>query len=233
VIEITEKLRALRSEVARAAHAANRNPDSVTIVAVSKGHPVEAIRAARAAGLTDFGENYVQEALPKIAALGEGPTWHFTGALQANKTRAVAENFQWVQTVTSPHLAERLSRQRPHGAGALQVCIQLKPQAIGAEAASRGGVAGEQVLVLARAIRALPGLRLRGLMFMPHPDLPPGGLHAEFERARGVFDALRREWPDLDTLSMGMSGDFAGAIAAGSTLIRIGTGLFGPRATAQ
>jgi pyridoxal phosphate enzyme (YggS family) len=231
-MEITEKLRALRGEVARAAHAANRTPDCVTIVAVSKGHTVEAIGAAREAGLADFGENYVQEALPKISALGRGPTWHFIGALQANKTRAVAENFQWVQTVTSPHLAERLSRQRPHFAGALQVCIQLRPQA-GGGAAARAGVAGEDVAGLARAVRALPGLRLRGLMFMPQADLPTGALRAEFERARGVFDALRREWPDVDTLSMGMSGDFAGAIAAGSTLIRIGTGLFGPRATAQ
>jgi pyridoxal phosphate enzyme (YggS family) len=204
----------------------------VTIVAVSKGHPVEAVRAAWAAGLKDFGENYLQEALPKIALAGDGPRWHFIGALQSNKTRQVAEHFQWVQTITSLHLAERLSRQRAHYAGELQVCIQLRPIAGRAEASDRRGVTEEELPPLADAIGALPRLRLRGLMFMPHADLAPGELRAEFSRVRKAYDRLRSAHPDVDTLSMGMSGDFAEAIAAGSTLIRIGTGLFGPRTAA-
>jgi PLP dependent protein len=232
-MEITEKLRALRAHIAHVAQTVNRTPDCVTIVAVSKGHAVEAIRAARSAGLLHFGENYVREALPKISALGDGPTWHFIGVLQANKTRPVAENFQWVQTVTSLHLAERLSGQRPHHAGDLQVCIQLGPQEAATATSARSGIGASAVPALARDIALLPRLRLRGLMFMPHADLSPEGLRSEFGRAHGVFKALRRDYPDVDTLSMGMSGDFTEAIAAGSTLIRIGTGIFGPRATAQ
>ena len=149
MIEITEKLKALRAEVARAAQAANRTPDCVTIVAVSKGHPVQVVSAALAAGLREFGENYLQEALPKMASAGDGPCWHFIGALQANKTRQVAEHFQWVQTVTSLHLAQRLSRQRPHYAGDLQVCIQVRPIAGLAEGPGRRGVSAEELTALA------------------------------------------------------------------------------------
>lgn len=232
-MEITEKLRGLQAGISRAAQASNRTPDCVTVVAVSKGHSIAALQAAWTAGLRQFGENYVQEALPKIAALDDGPTWHFIGRLQANKTRAIAEGFHWAHTLTTTHIAERLSRQRPRYAADLQVCIQLSPRRTAVETAARSGVDATDVLNLARAVRALPRLRLRGIMFMPAADLELAALEAEFNRARGIFTSLRQEWPDLDTLSMGMSGDFAEAIAAGSTLIRIGTGIFGPRATAQ
>jgi pyridoxal phosphate enzyme (YggS family) len=221
---ITEKLAALRERVCQAARFAHRDPQSVTIVAVSKAHPRATIGAAWHAGLRDFGENYLQEALPKVTELADA-TWHFIGSIQANKTRALAENFQWVQTVTTPRVAERLSRQRPFYAGDLQVCLQLQPE----PARGRGGVAASEVAALAGAVAGLPRLRLRGLMFMPRFDLAPEPLAAEFRRVRGVFDSLRSVHPGLDTLSMGMSADLEAAIVAGSTMVRVGTALFGER----
>lgn len=232
VIAITEKLADLRGRIARAASAAGRDPAAVTVVAVSKAHPAGAVRAARRAGLADFGENYVQEAVAKITSLrAEGCTWHFIGALQANKTRPVAEHFDWAQTVASARVAERLARQRAHYAGDLQVCLQLQPE----PAAGRGGVAEAGLADLAAAVAGQPRLKLRGLMFMPLPGLGPGALRAEFRRARAAFDALRAAGHDVDTLSMGMSDDMEMAIAEGSTMVRIGTALFGARApgTAQ
>jgi hypothetical protein len=229
VMEITEKLGRLRERIDRAAQTANRDPRSVTIVAVSKGQPVTSIAAAVRAGQRCFGENYLREALPKVTALREdagGPLdWHFIGALQANKTRAIAETFGWAQTVTSLHVAERLSRQRPPDAGDLQVCVQLRP----AGGPARAGVPEADVVALAAAIANMPRLKLRGLMFMPLPGLAAAELQAEFERAYGVFEGLRRQGLAVDTLSMGMSADLEPAIAAGSTLVRIGTALFGAR----
>jgi pyridoxal phosphate enzyme (YggS family) len=221
---ITEKLAALRERVHQAARAAHREPQSVTIVAVSKAHPRATVEAAWHAGLRDFGENYLQEALPKVTELTDA-TWHFIGSVQANKTRALAENFRWVQTVTTLRIAERLSRQRPFYAGDLQVCLQLQPE----PARERGGVAAAEVAALAGAVAGLPRLRLRGLMFMPSFDLTAAALAAEFRRACSVFDSLRSVHPDIDTLSMGMSADLEAAIGAGSTMVRVGTALFGER----
>jgi hypothetical protein len=225
VTTITEKLADLRERIARAAHAAGRDPQSVTVVAVTKTHPPAAIAAAWRAGLRDFAENYLQEALPKITELDDGLTWHFIGAVQANKTRPLAEHFDWVQTVSSAHIAERLSRQRPFHAGDLQVCIQVQPQPAG----GRGGVPAAEVAALATVIAGLPRLKLRGLMFMPRFDLPPEALRAEFLRVRSLFETLRSGGHGVDTLSMGMSADLEAAIGAGSTMVRIGTALFGER----
>lgn len=224
-MDITEKLAALRERVARAAGVAHRLPASVTIVAVSKGHPLETVRAALGAGLVDFGENYVQEAVAKITSLKEGLAWHYIGGIQANKTKAIAENFQWAQTVANPATAERLSRQRPYWAGDLQVCLQVQPE----PAAARGGVPAAEIPALVARVAALPRLRLRGLMFMPLPDLGENGLRAEFRRVRRLFEELGATGLDLDTLSMGMSDDLEIAIEEGSTMVRVGTALFGAR----
>lgn len=225
VMAITEKLVVLRGRIATAARLAGRALASVTVVAVSKTQPPEAIHAAHEAGIGDFGENYVQEAVAKITSLEDGMTWHFIGGIQANKTRAIAENFAWAQTVANLQVAARLSRQRPYYAGDLQVCLQVLP----AGAAQRGGVPGAGLAGLAAEVAGLPRLKLRGLMFMPLPGLPEAALRGEFRRVRGLFDELRAAGHDLDTLSMGMSGDLELAIAEGSTMVRIGTALFGAR----
>jgi hypothetical protein len=225
VMDITEKLAALRERIARAAGVANRPAASVTIVAVSKTHPIETIRAAHGAGLTDFGENYVQEAVAKITEFAEGVTWHYIGGIQANKTRAIAENFQWAQTVASAHVAERLSRQRPFYAGDLQLCLQVRPE----PAAGRAGIAAAELPALAAQIAGLPRLKLRGLMCMPLAALGEAGLRAEFRRVRQLFEDLRGQGHEVDTLSMGMTEDLEIAIEEGSTMVRVGTALFGAR----
>lgn len=201
----------------------------MTLVAVGKTHPAAALLEVHAAGLRDFGESYVQEALGKIAELRDGFTWHFIGTIQSNKTKPIAENFQWVQTVASVHVAQRLSRQRPWFAGDLQVCLQLAP----GPAASRGGVPAGELAALAAEVAGLPRLKLRGLMFMPLPGLDRDMLRAAFCQAREQFERLRAEGHVIDTLSMGMSDDLAIAIAEGSTMVRVGTALFGPRPVAQ
>ncbi len=225
VTAITEKLALLRERVARAARVADRPAASVTIVAVSKTQPVETIRAAHEAGLADFGENYVQEAVPKITSVKDDVTWHFIGGIQANKTRAIAEHFHWAQTVASAAVAERLSGQRPFYAGDLQVCLQIRPE----PASGRSGLAATDAAALAARIAELPRLKLRGLMFMPLAGLAENALRAEYRRVRRLFDELRARGHDLDTLSMGMSEDLEIAIAEGSTMVRIGTALFGAR----
>lgn len=222
---ITENLAILRQRVAHAAALAPRPPANVTIVAVTKTHSAEVVRAAWQAGLVDFGENYVQEAVAKITQLETGLTWHFIGSIQANKTRAIAENFQWVQTVASVEVATRLSKQRPFYAGDLQVCMQIRPE----PASGRGGLPAAEASTLAARIAGLPRLRLRGLMFMPLPALGDEALRAEFRRVRRLFEELRALGHELDTLSMGMSDDLEPAIAEGSTMVRIGTALFGAR----
>lgn len=229
VMDITEKLAALRERIASAAGVANRAPASVTIVAASKAQPIEAILAARGGGLRDFGENYVQEAVAKITSVTDGMTWHFIGAIQSNKTKAIAEHFQWAQTVANKHIAERLSRQRPYYAGELQICLQLRPE----PASGRAGVPADELPELAAQVSGMPRLKLRGLMCMPQPELGDAALRAEFSRARRLFDELRSRGHDIDTLSMGMSADLEIAIAEGSTMVRVGTALFGPRAGAR
>lgn len=223
---ITDHLAGIRARVAAAEAAAGRAPGAVTLVGVSKGHPATAVRGGIQAGLVHYGENYLQEALPKIAAIGRDVAWHFIGRIQSNKTREIAENFSWDQTVTSVRIAERLAAQRPHYGEPLQVCIQVAPAG---GSGQRGGCARDGVPALARHIVGLTRLRLRGLMLLPHAGLDAGALRVEYRTARTLLEQLRSEGHALDTLSMGMSDDFELAIAEGSTMIRIGTALFGKR----
>jgi pyridoxal phosphate enzyme (YggS family) len=223
VTEITDHLAQIVERVARAATQSGRSPESVTIVAVSKRQTATAIMSAYRAGLTHFGESYVQEALPKMDSLSGLPlTWHFVGKLQTNKTRQVAERFAWVHTVDRLRLAERLSEQRPAFAAPLNVLIQVNQ---GGES-QKGGAAPSDVPDLARAIGKLPRLALRGLMTLPPQSGTPARWFAELAALRA---ALADEGVALDTLSMGMSADFVEAIAAGATLVRIGAAIFGAR----
>jgi len=201
-------------------------PRPVTVVAVSKLKPVDAIREAFGAGCRDFGENYVQEALPKIAALRDlAITWHYIGHLQTNKARDVAERFDWVHGIDRPKAAAALSKARPAGRGPLQACIQVN---ISAED-TKGGVAPGEALALAREVAALPGLRLRGLMGMASPTADARMQRTQFATLRRAFEAVVAGGIALDTLSMGMSQDFESALAEGATLVRIGTAIFGER----
>jgi len=223
---LTANLYALQQEIAASAQAADRSEDSVTLIAVSKGQPAEALRAAAALGLRNFGESYLQEALPKIEQLRTlSLSWHFIGRIQANKTRAIAEQFDWVHGIDRLQVAERLSAQRPHFAPPLQACIQVN---IDAEA-GKAGVEPAAAESLAIALRDLPRLRLRGLMCI----LPEGRGAAANRRSFAALQALQRRLNaaglGLDTLSMGMSSDFREAVIEGATLIRVGTALFGPR----
>ena len=216
----------VQTRIAGAAREVGRSVDSVTLLAVSKGQSAAAIDSAARAGVENFGENFLQECLPKIAALaGRELTWHFIGRLQANKTRPVAENFAWVHGLDRLKIAERLSAQRPYHAPPLNVCLQLH---VGGEA-SKGGVDAAEIRALAEAVAALPGLKLRGLMCMPPAETVVERQRQWFRETRQVFDYLNEHGFGLDTLSMGTSADFEAAIAEGSTLVRIGTAIFGPR----
>jgi PLP dependent protein len=222
----SESARLVQTRIAAAARQAGRNVDSVTLLAVSKGQSAAAIDSATRAGIEHFGENFLQESLPKIEALaGRELTWHFIGRLQANKTRAVAENFAWVHSVDRLKIAERLSEQRPLHSLPLNVCLQLH---VGGEA-SKGGVEAADMLSLATAVRELPRLRLRGVMSMPPAEDDVDRQRAWFRETRQVFDYLNERGAGLDTLSMGTTADFEAAILEGSTLVRIGTAIFGPR----
>jgi pyridoxal phosphate enzyme (YggS family) len=224
VTEITAHLADIVERVARATQHARRAPDSVQIVAVSKQQPASAIAAAYAAGLRHFGESYVQEALPKMTELtGLDITWHFIGKLQANKTRAVAEHFDWVHTVDRLRIAERLNEQRPHFAAPLNVLIQINQ---GGEE-QKAGAREQDAADLARAIQALPRLSLRGLMTLPPQSGEGAG--AWFASLAALRARLAAEGIPLDTLSMGMSADFEAAIEAGANFVRIGTAIFGAR----
>lgn len=220
------RLQQTRTRIASAASKYGRNPDSVGLVAISKMQPAESIRALAESGQLNFGENYLQEALPKLESTRDlSLVWHFTGQLQSNKTREVAEHFAWLHTLDRERIAVRLNEQRPHHAAPLQVCIQIR---LGDEP-GKGGIAASEALLLARRIQELPRLKLRGLMCIPPPT------HA-FETQRAWFEQLTQCQRDLiaqgiplDTLSMGMSEDLEAAIAAGATWVRIGTALFGER----
>ena len=219
-------LHSLRARIAAAAAAAGRSEQSVTVVAVSKGHGAAAAQALAQLGVEHFGESYLQEALPKMDALaGRELTWHFIGRLQANKTRGVAERFAWAHGIDRLRIAERLAAQRPHYASPLNVCLQVRPPAD----ADRGGVSAAQLPALAAAVAALPQLRLRGLMCMLPEGLSAAAQRTQFEAVHALLLDLNRGGAKLDTLSMGMSGDFEAAIGAGATLVRIGTALFGSR----
>jgi PLP dependent protein len=216
----------VRSRIRSAAIAAGRDPESVTLVAVTKSKTAESIRLAATAGVTDFGENYLQEAQGKMDQLaGLELKWHFIGGIQSNKTRAIAERFDWVQSVDRFSVARRLSEQRPFHAPPLNVCIQvaLVPEP------GKGGVAPDELAELAAAVAALPQLKLRGLMCVPPPQPDAATERAVFGRLRSALTDLNAGGLKLDTLSMGMSGDFESAIAEGATLVRIGTALFGAR----
>ena len=216
----------VRERVARAVAAAGRSAHSVTLLAVGKAQPLALLRAAADAGLTDFGESYLNEALEKVAALQDRAlTWHYIGRLQANKTRPVAEAFAWVHAVDRLRVAERLSAQRPHHAPPLNVCLQVNL----AGEASKGGVPPAQLAPLAAAVAALPRLTLRGLMCLPPQETDPARQRHWFAQLRALKEELNGRGARLDTLSMGMSDDFEAAIAEGATIVRLGTVLFGPR----
>jgi pyridoxal phosphate enzyme (YggS family) len=220
-------LQVVRDRIAAAAARAGRDPDGICLCAVSKQQPAAMVRAAFAAGQCDFGENYAQEALPKIDELADldGIRWHFIGQLQANKTRDVAERCTWVHTVDRERIAVRLNAQRPHHAAPLQVLLQVR---LGDEP-DKGGIEPEHVAKLATVVNTLPRLRLRGLMCIPPPVAGTGRQREPFRRLREIQERLNASGFQLDTLSMGMSDDFEAAVLEGATIVRIGTAVFGPR----
>jgi pyridoxal phosphate enzyme (YggS family) len=219
-------IRAVRDRIQMATASAGRSVDSVTLLAVSKTHPADLIRAAAQEGLEHFGESYVQEALPKIETLRELElTWHFIGQLQGNKTKLVAETFQWVHGVDRLRIAQRLSDQRPFHAPPLNVCLQVNV----AGELTKGGVAPAELPELARAVAALPRITLRGLMCIPPPETDPERQRHWFKETARLLRTLHIPGTTLDTLSMGMSDDLEWAILEGSTIVRVGTALFGAR----
>jgi hypothetical protein len=229
---IQTQLQRVHDRIVAACQAAGRDPAAVSLLAVSKTFGPEAVQAAWAVGQTAFGENYIQEAVQKITTLRQHPLsdqpplqWHCIGPIQSNKTRLVAEHFDWVHTVDRLKIAERLSEQRPADLAPLQVCIQVNVD--GGE--TKSGVLPQDALALAQQVAALPGLRLRGLMSIPEPAPDFIAAVQVFTRVSAVFDALNAEGLALDTLSMGMSADLEAAIHAGSTLVRVGSAIFGAR----
>ena len=220
------RLRAVRARIAHSVAEAGRDAAAVRLLAVSKTFDAAAVRELAACGQLEFGENYLQEALEKQAALADLPlVWHFIGPIQSNKTRAIAEHFSWVHSVDRLKIAERLSAQRPAGLPPLQVCIEVN---VSGEA-SKGGVTAAELPALADAMAALPNLQLRGLMAIPAPTPEMASQRAAFRQVREAFDALRARGHTLDTLSMGMSADLEAAILEGATIVRVGTALFGER----
>ena len=223
---ISANLQAVKSRIRAAAQSAGRDAGAARLLAVSKSWPAASVRAAFAAGQRAFAENYVQEGVAKIAALDDlDLEWHFIGPLQSNKTREVAEHFDWVHSIDRLKIAERLSAQRPAAAPPLQVCLQVN---VSGEA-SKGGVAADAVPGLARAVAKLPRLRLRGLMAIPEPSRDADQLRGRFAQLRDLLARLNDEGMQMDMLSMGMSDDFEIAIAEGATIVRIGTAIFGTR----
>ena len=220
---IAENIAKVGERIREAAQASGRHLDGIGLLAVSKTKPAAAVREAFAAGLRDFGENYLQEALDKQAELSELPLiWHFIGPIQSNKTKPIAEHFAWVHSVDRLKIAQRLSEQRPAGLPPLNICLQVN---VSAEA-SKSGCAPAELAALAQAVSQLPNLRLRGLMAIPEPTDDVAAQRAAFARLRELRDGLPLP---LDTLSMGMSHDLDAAIAEGATWVRIGTALFGAR----
>ena len=226
----SRNLQAVRERIDAAARAALRDPQDVHLLAVSKTFGADAVLEAAAAGQCAFGENYLQEALDKIAAVREAQPgllleWHFIGPIQSNKTRPIAENFDWVHSVERDKIARRLSEQRPAHLPPLNVCLQVN---ISGEA-SKSGVAPEEVAALAREVAAMPNLKLRGLMAIPEPEEDIERQRAPLRRMRELFVSLQAQGLALDTLSMGMSSDLEAAVAEGATIVRIGTAIFGQR----
>ena len=223
---ISDNLQGVRARITAACTAVGRPADAVNLLAVSKTFGPDAVAEAFAAGQRAFGENYIQEAVEKMAALRElSIEWHCIGPVQSNKTRLVAENFQWIHTVDRLKIAQRLSDQRPADMPPLQVCLQVNVDG----GANKSGAPPHEVADLALAVATLPRLRLRGLMCIPEPAPDFVATRALFMRAKALFDALNAQNMGLDTLSMGMSADMEAAIHAGSTMVRVGTAIFGGR----
>lgn len=225
-VELENRYRAVHERIRQAASRAGRDPGAIHILAVSKGHPVQAIDELQRLGQHDFGESYLQEALPKLDALtSRQMNWHFIGPLQANKCRDIAARFDWVHSLDQPRLAERLNRLRPSHLPPLQICLQVK---LSAEP-QKSGIQPENLGALAETVASLPHLSLRGLMAIPQASGEEDKQRMAYVRLRMLFNELRNAGHDLDTLSMGMSEDMEAAILEGSTWVRIGTALFGPR----
>jgi pyridoxal phosphate enzyme (YggS family) len=229
---IAQNLQAVIATIVAAEREAGRPEGAVQLLAVSKTFGPEAVLQAVQAGQRAFGENYLQEGLDKIRALAAAtPTpdqvleWHFIGPIQSNKTRPIAEHFDWVHTVEREKIATRLSEQRPAGLAPLNICLQVN---ISGEA-SKSGAAPDEVAALARAVAGLPRLRLRGLMAIPEPEDDVEQQRAAFRRVRELYELLRGEGLALDTLSMGMSGDMRAAVLEGATIVRVGSAIFGAR----
>jgi len=225
---ISQHFDQVQQRITDAARAAGRDPATIQLLAISKTRPLADIQSAIAAGQYAFGENYLQDALPKIAALADSKIlleWHFIGAIQSNKTRDIAANFDWVHTLEREKIARRLSEQRPAGMMPIQVCLQVN---ISGET-SKSGLNPEAVETLAKIVNDLPGLQLRGLMAIPAATNDADAQLKAFARLRALYEHLRQQGYPLDTLSMGMSNDLEAAIAEGSTLVRIGTAIFGSR----
>jgi PLP dependent protein len=226
--DLSHNLEAVLQRIGLAAQAAGRDPRAVTLLAVSKTFPAEDVRAAHAAGQRAFGENYVQEALTKITALADlraSLEWHCIGPLQSNKTRPVAETFDWVHSIDRLKIAQRLSEQRPDNLPPLNVCLQVNMSG----EATKAGVAPADAAEAARAIATLPRLRLRGLMSIPEPAGSVDEQRAPHRQLRELFEQLRSDGLELDTLSMGMSSDLEAAVLEGATMVRVGTAIFGAR----
>ena len=223
---IESNLQVVRARIAAAARAAAREPGAVVLLAVSKTFDAQAVAAAYGAGQREFGENYVQEGLEKIAALSALPLiWHFIGPIQSNKTRVIAENFQWVHSVAREKIAQRLAEARPERLSPLDICLQVN---VSGEA-SKSGVAPEALRALAEAVRVLPRLRLRGLMAVPEPSEDVQLQRRRFRSLRILQQELNAAGFGLDTLSMGMSQDLEAAVLEGATIVRVGTAIFGER----
>jgi len=227
---ISDNINAIQTKIANAKHTAQRQ-DGVQLLAVSKTKPAALIQQAFDQGLTHFGENYVQESVEKIQQISQDNhfdrplTWYFIGPLQSNKTRPVAEHFDWVQSVDRLKIAERLNQQRPATLPALNICLQVN---ISGEN-SKSGTTLSEVMTLAEQVQQLPRLKLRGMMAIPQKTDDPAVLKQQFSALRDIYQQLQSTYPDIDTLSMGMSGDLELAIECGSTMVRIGTDIFGAR----
>jgi PLP dependent protein len=227
---ISERLQAIQARIRQEEQQAGRAAGSVQLLAVSKAQPVSAIRDAFQSGQCLFGENYLQEALEKMAQLADlALEWHFIGPIQSNKSRPIAENFTWAHGVDRLKIAERLSEARPPHLPPLQICLQIN---VSGEA-SKAGIAPQEASALAQAVSSLPKLKLRGLMAIPEPTTDVVMQHKQFRMLRETLATLNQQGLSLDTLSMGMSHDFPIAIAEGATIVRIGTAVFGERPAKQ
>lgn len=224
---IAEKIAQVARKINATCEDVNRSPAEIILLAVSKTRSADEVREAFQQGMTHFGENYLQEALNKMQSLDDLPLeWHFIGPVQSNKTRQIAESFDWVHSVDRLKIARRLSEQRPADLADLNICLQVNID----DESSKSGCAPDEALELAREIASLPHVKLRGLMAIPAPSDDEAVQRQAFAKVRALAETLRANGIPIDTLSMGMSGDLSAAIAEGSTLVRIGTALFGPRA---